>query len=109
MREQGGARVEECFQVAGDAVPPFIGFPGRCAQLRHRRIVLAIQSVEQAWHETLHAVSFKAVLQRKKRHYSLLAKNKVASYQQIYFVEEAVRLMRQINNVCAMQAMLFGI
>jgi hypothetical protein len=48
-------------------------------------------------------------LKRKKRHYSLLAKIKIASYQQIYFGEQAVSLMRQINNCCAMRAMLFGI
>jgi hypothetical protein len=37
-------------------------------------------------------VSFKAVLQRKKRHYSRLAKNKVASSQQTESGEGAVEI-----------------
>jgi hypothetical protein len=45
--------------------------------------VVGIRTVDQAWRETLHAVSLKAVLQRKKRHYSLLGKGKVANYQRI--------------------------
>jgi Holliday junction resolvase len=48
-------------------------------------------------------------LEAEERHYSLPVENKVASYQQIYLREQAERLVRQINNFCAMPAMLCGI
>jgi hypothetical protein len=48
-------------------------------------------------------------LEAEERHYSLPAENKVASYQQFYLREQAEGLVRQINNFCAMPAMLCGI